>query len=120
MGAAKGALAHRQHKVALRQHLVRFVIHHLHTLSGQGSQRRAQPGKAVGNARVVLNIAVSVKVTGRLFRVLALHHIEKKVFHQLAVFPGFVQVFHFLRAVYLGSARGVGPSTVVFTGAEAR
>ena len=85
-------------------------VDHLDTLLGKSSQCRTEAGQAVGNAGIVLDVGVAVKVIGGLFRVVALHHIVQEALNQLAVFLGLVQIGDFHRAVGLGVTGRIGSS----------
>ena len=108
--AAKGALADCQDEVALRQHLMHGGVDHLDALLGKGGKCRTEAGQTVGNAGVVLDVGIAIKVIGGLFRVVALHHIVQEALNQLAVFLGLVRIGDCHRAVGLGVTGGIGRS----------
>lgn len=69
------AFGHGEHKVALREHHVRLVVAHLLSRFGELAERFRQGGHAVGNARIVLDIIVSVKVARHIAEIVAHHHV---------------------------------------------
>ena len=105
--AAKGSFTDTQYKVSLCKYLMGGGVDHLDALTGKSGKSRAQPGKTICDTGVVLDVSITVKVVGGLFGVLALHHVDQEIFHQLAVLPSLVQIFQFLRPVNLGVAGGI-------------
>ena len=79
-------------------------VNHLNALLSQRGQRSAQTGQAVGNAGVVLDVGIVVKVTGSFLRMPVLHHINEEILHKSAVFLSLIQVFQLHRAIDLRAA----------------
>ena len=106
--AAEGSFADGKNKVALCQHLMRCGVDHLNILLGKSRKCSTESGKAIGNAGIVLKVAVAVKIIRCLFGTLTLHNIVEEVLDKLTVSLCFVRVLYFLCAVDLRSSRRIG------------
>lgn len=104
---AKGALADGKDEVTLRQNHVDFIVHHGNTLLRQSAQRGVQTGYAIGNAAVVLDVIVTVKIVRSLIEIVALHDIVEEILDQLTVFLGLVQIPDLHRTVRLSMTGGI-------------
>ena len=60
------AFADAEDLVTLGKCEVQFVIYHYHVILSHPLESGAQPVKAIGNGRIVLDVAVAIKVTSRL------------------------------------------------------
>ena len=89
---AEGALADGKDEVALRQNHVNFIVHHGDALLRQSAQRGVQTGHTIGNAAVVLDVIVTVKVIRGLVQIVALHDIIEAILDQFTVFLGLIQI----------------------------
>ena len=98
---AKGAFADSKDEISLRQNHVNFIIHHRNTLLRQSTQRVVQTGHAIGNAGVVLDIFVTVKIIRSLVEVVTLHNIIEEILDKFAVFLGLVQISDLHRSISL-------------------
>ena len=105
---AEGPFADGKNKVALCQHLMRDGVDHLNVLLGKSRKCGTEPGKAVGNAGIVLKVGVAVKIIRCLFGTLTLHNIVEEVLDKRTVRLGLVRVLYFLSAVDLRSSRRIG------------
>ena len=122
-GAAVGALADGQDKVALGKHHVGAVVNHFDALLGQGCKRVRQAAKTISDSGVMLDVRVAVEVVRSLLGLVALHDVEEEVAHKLAVLRGAARLGDLKRAVDLRVARGVrlddGSQVVPMLGDEA-
>ena len=60
-----------------------FIVHHGDALLRQSAQRGVQTGHTIGNAAVVLDVIVTVKVIRGLVQIVALHDIVEEILDQL-------------------------------------
>ena len=77
------------------------IVNHLNTLLAESFKSRAETGKTIRNACVVLDIGIAVKVGRRFFGSLTLHYVMQEVLDDFAVLLGLVEVFQRIISVNL-------------------
>ena len=105
--AAKGTFADSKDEISLIQNHVNFIVHHGNPMLRQSTQRGVQTGYTIGNAAVVLDVIVTVKIVRSFVQIIALHDIIEKFLDQFTVFLGFVQISDFRCSISLGMIGGV-------------
>ena len=84
-----------------------FIVHHGNALLRQSAQCSVQTGHTIGNAAVVLDVIIAVKIVRGLVQIVALHDIVEEILDQLTVFLGLIQIRDIHRAVRLGVTGGI-------------
>ena len=99
--ASEASFGNCQNIVPLGKNLMHGIVNHLNALLAERFKRRAETGKTIRNACVVLNIGIAVKVGSCFFGSFPLHDIVQEVLDELAVLLGLIEIFQRIVSVNL-------------------
>ena len=102
----KGPFTYCKTVISVCKYLISLIINHLNALFAKSFKRCSESGKPISNSCVVLNISISIKIAGQLFRMLATENITYKRRDNFACFFC-IYKFFFHSTVNLGTTRWI-------------